>query len=105
MSVRRRSSRLQVLNANGLLRVWRDVTGHRSETGDYLVISNEAGIKGERLTLYLASGTGRSIPVRVLESRPVILDGSVRHELRLSPLEEPAFERPATARDGDVEAE
>ena len=105
MSVRRRNSRLQVLNADGVLRVWRDVTARRTEAGDYLVVSNEAGIQGERLTLYLARSTRRSIPVRIVESRPVVLDGVVRHELRLCPLEEPAFDPSATARDGDVEAE
>ena len=40
----RRSSRVQMLNGEGVLRVWRDVAGHRSDTGDYLVVSNEAGI-------------------------------------------------------------
>jgi hypothetical protein len=101
MSVRRRSSRLQVLNADGVLRVWRDVVGHRTRTGEYLVISNEAGVKGERLTVYLASGTQQSIPVRVLDSQPVVLNGSVRHQLRLSPLEETTW----TTRDSDLEAE
>ncbi len=105
MSVRRRSSRLQVLNANGVLRVWRDVSGFRTDAGDYLVISNEAGVTGEHLTIYLASGTDRPIPVRVVDSRPLIFEGSVRHQLRLSPLEEHAFGPLETRRNGELEAE
>lgn len=105
MSVRRRSSRLQVLNADGVLRVWWDVTGFRSDASEYLVISDEAAVKGEHLTMYLASDTQRPIPVRVVDSQPMILDGTVQHQLRLSPLEAETFGPLDTARDGDLEAE
>lgn len=104
MSVRRRSSRLQVLNADGVLRVWRDVVGHRTEAGDYLVVGSEPGIKGEHLTVYLVNGEPRSIPVRVVDSQPIVRDGSVQHQLRLSPLEQRLSGQHAT-RDGDLEAE
>jgi len=93
MSLRRRSSRLQVVNAEGVLRVWRDVIGHRTGAGEYLVVSPEAGIKGERLTVYLAGRESRPIPVRVVDSEPIICDGSVQHRLRLSPLETESFGR------------
>ncbi len=89
MSLRRRSSRVQVVNAEGVLRVWRDVVGHRTDTGDYLVISHEAAVKGERLTVYFAGGQQRPIPVRVVNSQLIIRDGSVQHQLRLSPLDSP----------------
>ena len=105
MSVRRRSSRLQVLNGDGVLRVWRDVIGHRTDAGEYLVVSNEAGLKGEHLTVYLARGDSGPIPVRVVESRPIICDGLLRHQLRLTPLDEEALGRRDTNRDTDVEAE
>ncbi len=103
--MRRRSSRLQTLNADGLLRVWRDVTGYRTDDGDYLVISSEAGVKGEQLTVYLASGTNLSISVRVVDSQPLIFDGSVRHQLRLSPLEKQTVGPLETTRNGELEAE
>src|SRR5215510_12752264 len=103
MSVRRRSSRLQVLNGDGVLRVWRDVSGHRTDAGEYLVVSNEAEIKGEHLTVYLASAGSRPIPVRVVDSQPIICDGLVRYQLRLSPLE--AESSQDTARDKSLEAE
>ncbi|HTH01403.1 MAG TPA: hypothetical protein VL882_14130 [Vicinamibacterales bacterium] len=105
MSLRRRSSRLQVLNADGVLRVWRDVVGHRTAGGDYLVVSNEAGIKGERVTVYLASGEPQPIPVRVVDSRPIVRHGSVQHELRLSPLENTSSGSLDTSRGGNREAE
>jgi hypothetical protein len=104
MSVRRRSSRLQVLNADGVLRVWRDVIGHRTDTGEYLVVSGEAGIKGERLTVYLASGESSPIPVRVVDSQPIVYDGSVQHQLRLRPLEAEGGSRD-TSRATSLEAE
>lgn len=105
MSLRRRSSRVQVVNADGVLRVWRDVVGHRTGNGDYLVVSNEAGIKGERFTVYLASGEQQPIQVRVVDSRPIVRDGSVQHELRLSPLERTSFGSHDATRRGDLEAE
>jgi hypothetical protein len=105
MSVRRRSSRSQVFNADGVLRVWRDVVGHWTAAGEYLVVSNEAEVKGEHLTVYLASGDQRSIPVRVVDSQPIIRDGSVQHQLRLRPLEGESLGGHDTTRDGDLEAE
>src|SRR5262245_53535245 len=105
MSVRRRGSRLQLLNGDGVLRVWRDVIGRRTDAGDYLVVSNEPGFTGEHLTVYLASGDSEPIPVRVAESRPIICDGSLRHQLRLSPLDRESFGRRDTNDDTSVEAE
>jgi hypothetical protein len=96
---------VQVLNADGVLRLWRDVVGHRTGNGDYLVVSNEAGLKGERLTVYLASGEQQPIPVRVVDSRPIVRDGSVLHELRLTPLERTSSGSHNATRGGDLEAE
>lgn len=105
MSGRRQSSRLQILSAEGVLRVWRDVTGHRTDRGEYLIVSDQAGIKGERLTVYLASGESAPVPVRVVESQPIICDGAVLHELRLSPLVAETFDPQGTSRDTSLEAE
>jgi hypothetical protein len=104
MSVRRRSSRLQILNGDGVLRVWRDVAGHRNDAGEYVVVSNEGASKGEHLAVYLASGDSEPVPVRVVESRPVISDGSVKYELRLSPLQGERADRQNTPGDTGVEA-
>ena len=99
MSLRRRNSRSEVGNAGGILRLWRDVIGYRTPAGEYLVISSEAGVKGEHHSIYRASEVEQPIPVRVLDSRPTIVDGSVRHQLRLAPLEV------ETTSDVDVEGE
>jgi hypothetical protein len=95
---------LQVLNAEGVLRVWRDVIGHRTDAGDYLVVSDEAGIKGERLTVYLAGAESTPIPVRVVYSQPIICAGSVQHQLLLRPFVAESGSRDTT-RDTSLEAE
>lgn len=105
MSLRRKGSRVQVLNAEGVLRVWRDVVGHRTDAGDYLVVSSEAAVKDERLTVYFAGGEQRPVPVRVVESRLIVRDGSVQHQLRLSPLDGESFGSHHTTRGGGREAE
>ena len=99
MSWRRRNSRLELVDADGVLRLWRDVIGYRTTAGEYLVISSEAGVKGEQHSIYRARGAEQPIPVRVLDSRPTIVDGSVRHQLRLAPIEL------ETTSDVDVEGE
>lgn len=103
MSLRRQDSRWDVFNSEGVLRVWRDVIGHRTAAGEYLVVSNEAGVKGEQLTMYLASRTQQPMAVRVLDSRPLMVNGSVRHQLRLQPLERTAGAELEATHNGDAE--
>ena len=105
MSVRRRDSRFEIVNAEGVLRVWRDVTGRRTAGGEYAVISTEAAVKGELLTLYFASGVREALSVRVADSYPTLVDGLVRHQLHLVPLTRDGAGPLATAHNGDVEAE
>jgi hypothetical protein len=78
---------VEIGNAEGVMRVWQDVSGYHTDSGDYLVISNEARLKGERLTIYLAT-SDRPVDVQVLDSRPTVLNGLVRHQLRLHPTPE-----------------
>ncbi|MGH7900016.1 MAG: hypothetical protein ACREQQ_18820 [Candidatus Binatia bacterium] len=60
----------------------------RAERGEFVAISREPAVVGEALTLDLtADDTEVSLPVRVQETRPVIVDGAVRHRLVLEPLE------------------
>lgn len=87
MSVRRRDPRVEIDNAEGVMRVWQDVSGYHTASGDYVVISNEARLKGDRLTMYLAT-SDRPVHVQVLDSRPTMLNGLVRHQLRLQPMAE-----------------
>ena len=94
----RRTSRIDLSQADGVLRVWHDVSGQRVATGDYIVMSNEARLKGERLTMYLPA-IQEPVHVLVLDSRPTLHDGVVRHQLRLQPVSG------AIGRDKDVETE
>jgi hypothetical protein len=58
---------------------------NRAERDELLVISNAAGIVGETLSLDLiGGGEAVAVKVRVIDSRPVIIDGTVRHRVRLS---------------------
>ena len=104
MSLRRRDSRMEVGNTNGVLRVWQDVSGELTANGDYLVISNEARLKGERLTIYLATGE-QPVDVTVVGSRPTMVNGLVRHQLRLQPVNGEAAGSIEPRRHNDLETE
>jgi hypothetical protein len=70
------------------MQVLRDVIVQRDGDIGLVAIGQAPGVVGEQLTLDLAGG-GHLVTcqVRVEESRPVILDGSVRHRIRLGILE------------------
>lgn len=104
MSLRRRDSRMEVGNTDGVLRVWQDVSGQRTANGDYLVISNEARLKGERLTMYLATSE-QPVDVTVLDSRPTMVSGLVRHQLRLQPVDGETARSTERGRHNDLETE
>jgi hypothetical protein len=66
------------------MRVLKDVVVQRTEQEELLAISHAAGVVGEEMTLDLmGSGTTLALRVNVVESRPVIIDGAVRHRIRL----------------------
>jgi hypothetical protein len=67
------------------MRVLRDVLVNRSSGDELLAISHSAAITGEEMSLGLVGAGGSlDLRVRVLESRPVIIEGNVRHRLRLA---------------------
>ena len=74
---------------NGTMRVWRDVSVAADAIGkEFSVVSDEPAALHEEMTLGLAGPEGRvDVRVRVLESRPQVVDGIVRHQLRLLMLE------------------
>ena len=56
----------------------------RTTDNEWTAIAREAGVVGEILVSISASvSSPLRYPVRVLESRPVIIEGTVRHQLRL----------------------
>ena len=85
MSGRRSHPRFAVASPwEGSMRVLKDVVVQRAQPEELLAISHAAGVLGEEMTLDLiGSGQTLALKVQVIESRPVIIDGSVRHRLRL----------------------
>jgi hypothetical protein len=68
----------------GTMRVLRDVIVDRSSTEELLAVSHVPGIVGERMSLdLLGDGESLRLTVEVIESRPLIVDGAVRHRIRL----------------------
>jgi hypothetical protein len=66
------------------MRVLRDVVVDRVNREELLVISQAPAIAGEEMSLDLVgAGTTMELRVKVLESRPVIVEGTVRHRIRL----------------------
>jgi hypothetical protein len=88
MAGRRRHERFAVGGWEGALRVRRDVVVESQAEGVLSVISDTPGVPDEILTLDLIGvRTSESLTVQVVESRPVVVDGGVKHALRLSVLE------------------
>jgi hypothetical protein len=90
MSGRRSHSRFVVANPwEGAVRVLRDVVVNRTDRNELLAVSHAPGIVGEGMSLDLmGGGLMMALRVRVIESRPVVVDGAVRHRIRLG------FEQP-----------
>ena len=86
MAGRRSHPRFAVASPwDGSMRVLKDVVVHRTDSDELLAVGRTAGIVGEEMTLdVMGAGATVGLRVRVLESRPVIVDGSVCHRMRLA---------------------
>jgi len=106
MSGRRSHPRFAVATPwDGAMRVLRDVVIHRSESGELQAVSTQAAIAGEEMTLDLVGGGATiGLKVRVIDSRPVMVDGAVRHRIRLTLLDGPQMDE-ATASNAVAQAE
>ena len=104
---RRRNDRYGVTNAVGILRVLREVTVRRGLGGEFIAISDAPATIGERLTLErIVNGTLVTVPVCVVDSRPAVVRGTLRHRLRLQQSDDVAHDaremrqpEPAESRD------
>jgi hypothetical protein len=67
-----------------VLRVLRDVIVRDAGSDELTVIGRDPAAVGESMTLELAQlDAGSNVSVQVIESRPVLVDGAMRHRLRL----------------------
>ena len=87
---RRRDKRFRLTEpAAGALRVFPDVVVHQDGTDEWIGISRQPAFAGETLVLDVVQFDAvegeihRRLPVWVIESRPVIVDGDMRHRIRL----------------------
>ena len=75
--------------ADGVLRIFPDVVVQRSERDEWIALSREAALTGETLVLDVvltdvdATEMRQRFPVYVIDSQAVIVDGDVRHRIRL----------------------
>lgn len=88
----------------GTLRILRDVLLERTAGGEIVVIGRHAGVVGARLKIEVAGAANPSVVVQVVESRPVVSEGTVRHRLTLLPADPAngfarATDDPATGKD------
>jgi len=85
MSGRRGHQRLTISGStSGAVRVLRDVVIERMQRQELVTISQTPAAIGEEMFLELFSGNGSvALKVTVLDSRPVVITGSIRHRLRL----------------------
>jgi hypothetical protein len=97
---RRSQPRFSVVNPwEGTMRVLRDVVVDRNGDSDLYAVSVAPGVVGEEMSLELITGVSRrSLRVRVVDSRPVIIGGGVQHRVQLVVLDalQPAAGRPLT---------
>jgi hypothetical protein len=89
MSGRRSHPRFAVATPwDGAIRILRDVVVNRTGDDELLAVCNSAAVVGEVQSLELMGGGYRAVvKVRVLDSRPVIIEGTVRHRVRLGLLD------------------
>jgi hypothetical protein len=84
---RRSYARVMIADgAEGVLRLARDIGVHERHDGDWVAISREAGVLGEIVFVDLFD-EGVTLTARVVESKPVLTDGAVRHRLWLRELD------------------
>ena len=78
------------------MRVLRDVVVDRTTDNELFAVSVAPGVVGEDMSLELITGVDRrSLRVRVLDSRPVIVSGGVQHRLKLAVID--AYTEPPSA--------
>ena len=91
---RRSYQRYSVLpTSEGVLRVLRDVVVQSATDRELVVFSSEPGVLQTTMALELRESLAapRPLSVRVVESQPVVTNGTVRHRLTLSVVDSSAL--------------
>ena len=84
MPGRRNQSRVNFMNSSGVLRVSRDVVVEKIVDDTFVAVSDEPGIVGDVLTIACSVNQARdTVTVQVTASRPRLVNGVVKHELKL----------------------
>jgi hypothetical protein len=89
VSERRRYSRCRLAHAvEGTVRLYPDVIVEPYGEVEWIAIGREAAVAGETLTLDIVLRAAESelrhqLPVFVVDSRPIIIDGDMRHRIWL----------------------
>lgn len=84
MSGRRSHARFAVLQSpEGVLRVLQDIIVHDTLADHTIAVGREPGILGEAVTVEFPMEAADTISAHVVESQPLVVDGTVRHQLRL----------------------
>jgi hypothetical protein len=90
VSERRRDKRFRFTESvNGALQIFPDIVVQQADVDEWIGVSRQPAETGETLVLdvlqfdVVEGEIRRRVPVCVIESRPVIVDGDMRHRLRL----------------------
>ena len=85
---RRSYARVAIVDgAEGVLSLTRDVLLSERTQGEWIATSREPGVLGEMVVVRLVE-EGVMVTARVVESRPIVTDGAVRHRLWLRSVDE-----------------
>ena len=84
MSGRRSHQRFAVIaSPEGILRVMGDVVVHSLTPEEIVLVSRQPGILGETVSVQSPDDAEMLVTAQVLESQPIVVDGSVRYQVRL----------------------
>ncbi len=85
MADRRSHPRYAVVNSwDGTVQMLRDVVVVRRKDREVTIVCDQPAAANEMMTLDLRAGSdAATLTVRVAESKPVLVGGRVRHEVRL----------------------
>ena len=96
---RRSYTRVMIADgAEGELRLARDIGLHERHDGDWTATSRDPGVIGE-VVLIDVLDEGITVTARVVESKPIVTEGAVRHRLWLRKLDPEDAARFATTKE------